>query len=269
MILRSLALALSLSLMGCSAVEWQRQSADSTSRASSAIDAALERADATAAAQRQDLVATLGAVGASATQAAQMLSTWEGRSTAGEATDRATDSPADGDFSSAELSVYGSVPVDSDRLNTITAMAFDEAGRLLVARRAGQIYRLIDDDGDGLAESSQLIFEDERNEIGQVWSLIARGGRLIVVSQGRLHQLRDSDGDGDYDAGCCPLGRAAGASEHVGGWRRHLESERWAALRGRYSDGRDLADPPAGVKAAFDGPAAQGGMHPVPGRALC
>lgn len=102
-------------------------------------------------------------------------------------------------FTSAETVVYGSVPVDSDRLNTIAALAFDAAGQLLVGTRAGEIYRLRDTDEDGLADVTTLIFADEDEALLQVAGMITRGELIIVLNGGKLSQLTDSDGDGRYD----------------------------------------------------------------------
>lgn len=103
-------------------------------------------------------------------------------------------------IASAETIIYGSVPIDSDRLNFIAALAFDADGQLLAATRAGEIYALPDRDGDGVADETRLIFADEAQQLSQVAGLIARGEALILLHDGRLSLLRDIDGDGLYDS---------------------------------------------------------------------
>ena len=103
------------------------------------------------------------------------------------------------DPSSAETTVFGEVPIDSDRLNIIAALAFDIDGQLLVGTRAGEIYRMPDSDGDGIADETRLIFADEEQQLGQVSGLIARGDSLILLNGARLSLLRDADADGVYE----------------------------------------------------------------------
>ena len=100
---------------------------------------------------------------------------------------------------SADTLVYGRVPIDSDRLNIIAALAFDRAGQLIVSTRAGEIYRLSDSDDDGLADDTQLIFADEDEALGQVSGMFLRGESLILINGERLSQLQDRDADGVYE----------------------------------------------------------------------
>lgn len=101
--------------------------------------------------------------------------------------------------SAADVAVYGSVPIDSDRLNIIAALAFDADGDLLAATRAGEVYRLRDSDGDGLADETALIFADEQEALGQVSGMLVRGESLLLLHGGALSQLRDDNGDGRYE----------------------------------------------------------------------
>lgn len=100
---------------------------------------------------------------------------------------------------SAEITLYGSVPIDSDSLNSITALAFDADGHLLVSLRSGEIYQLQDTDDDGLADETQPIFDDADNDLSQVSGLFVDGAVLYVLHGDRLSQLQDTDGDGIYD----------------------------------------------------------------------
>jgi|GEM_PF-2001346 len=100
---------------------------------------------------------------------------------------------------SAETSVYGVVPVDNDSLNSITAMAFDTSGQLLVGLRAGEIYRLEDTDADAVADEITLVFEDLNDEIGQISGIFSENEVLYIINGSRLSQLSDTDNDGIYE----------------------------------------------------------------------
>lgn len=176
-------LTLALALTACSAIELRQQMANATP---------------TATESPADTVATIDALEAAVTEAAATLVALKtAAATPVAATALATTSESV--FASAEAFVYGSVPIDSDRLNTIAALAFDSAGQLLVSTRAGDIYRLRDADADGLADDSRLIFADEQEALLHVTGLITRGDNLILRNGDRLSQLQDSDADGIYD----------------------------------------------------------------------
>lgn len=187
---------LALTAAGCSALELYQGNASATAGAGAAITAATD--DPTIAALEGALTAaqaTQESLITGATESSAVISALEATPTsAPAATDLAPPLPA-----SAETTVYGSVPIDSDRLNTIAALAFDADGRLLVATRAGEIYVLPDSDGDGVADETRLIFADDAQELSQVAGLIIRGGALILINGQRLSLLRDSDGDGVYE----------------------------------------------------------------------
>ncbi len=100
---------------------------------------------------------------------------------------------------SAEVVVYGTVPIDSDSLNSITALAFDGDGNLLVSLRNGDLYRLLDNDGDNWADDVSLIFEDSEDDIGQVSGIFVEDDVLYIVSGEQLTQLIDDDNEGDYE----------------------------------------------------------------------
>jgi hypothetical protein len=101
--------------------------------------------------------------------------------------------------SSAETIVYGSVPIDSDSLNNITALTFDNEGHLLVSLRAGEIYRLEDTDNDDLADEITLVFEDSDDEIGQISGIFSQNEVLYILNGSRLSQLSDTNNDGLYE----------------------------------------------------------------------
>lgn len=160
---RIIAVILAMGLVGCSAIELNQRNAQATARAEANIAATVDSR-------------------AAAFQAP-------------EATAEAMPSPTASPFvaAAADIEVYGHVPIDSDRLNSITALAFDGDGHLLAGLRAGEIYRL--EEGD----EARLIFEDQGNDIGQVSGLFARGDALIIINGQQLSQLRDGDGDGFYE----------------------------------------------------------------------
>lgn len=204
MLIRICSLSAALVMAGCSAIQLYQESAGATQEAATAINATVAAVIEGASAQQDALEATVAALYAEATRAAQSLA--DIQATAAAALASATPDPladggaADAGFSAAEISVYGQAPVDSERLNTIAALAFDGDGRLLVGTRAGEIYRLVDGDGDGIAEQIQLIFQDDKDEIGQVSGLLIQGGALLLIHDGRLHKLADDDGDGFYES---------------------------------------------------------------------
>ena len=182
-------------LAGCSAIELYQQSTTATSDAQAIATAATEDATRAALEAAHDAAqATVQALVQEATRAAATIAKLAVAPTTMPAAADAFPLPA-----SAQTVVYGSVPIDSDRLNIIAALAFDADGRLLVATRAGEIYALPDSDGDGSADETRLIFADEDEQLGQVSGLIARGEGLILLNGERLSLLSDGDGDGRYE----------------------------------------------------------------------
>ena len=139
---RSLALVLALAtliLTGCSAIELHQQMASATADAEGASTAAGDATLAALHAAQANIAATVQVLAAQATEAAATLSALESTRTVQPAT------PTQATFaaSSAETSLYGTVPIDSDRLNSIAALAFDSCrSSVWSATRAGEIYRL-------------------------------------------------------------------------------------------------------------------------------
>ena len=135
-----------LVLAACSAIELYQQNSSGTQAAASAVDATVAAVIDSASAQQDALEATVAALRTEATRAAQSLADVQATADAAFAT--ATPDPhaarqtSEAIFSAAEITIYGQVPVDSERLNTIAALAFDGDGQLLAATRAGEIYRL-------------------------------------------------------------------------------------------------------------------------------
>ena len=148
---------------------------------------------ATAQAEHEQLRLTTQALANRGTEAAATIAAREEAPTA-------TAPPRLEPATSADAVVYARIPIDSDRLNSISALAFDSAGQLLVSTRAGEIYRLRDPDEAGALASPELIFADDFDQIGQVSGLLARGEALLLVNDGALSQLGDFDGDGRYES---------------------------------------------------------------------
>lgn len=194
MVVAVLALVM-LTTAGCSAIELYQSNASATARA--AAGAAAATVNPTLLALQTvgaDMQATAQSLSADATQAAATSAALDATPTSAPTAD-AFPLPA-----SAETVVYGSVPIDSDRLNIIAALAFDADGQLLAATRAGEIYTLPDSDGDGVADETRLIFADDEQALSQVSGLIVRGEALILLNGERLSLVTDADGDGLYES---------------------------------------------------------------------
>jgi len=182
------------SLAGCSAVELYRGNASATAKAEAGLAAATE--DPTISALEGALAALRSSeqsMASGATQAAATIAAHEATPTTMAAA-VAAPLPA-----SAKSIVYGRVPIDSDRLNIIAALAFDRDGQLLAATRAGEIYALPDYDGDGAADETRLIFADAAQQLSRVAGLNAQGDTLILLHGGGLSLLSDANDDGEYE----------------------------------------------------------------------
>ena len=187
---------LALTAAGCSAVELHQQMGSATADAARASTAATENPTVVAmGGALADAQATGQSLSTGATEAAATIAGLEATPTANSTSAGAASALP----SSADTVVFGSVPIDSDRLNIIAALAFDADGNLLVAMRAGEIYALPDSDGDGVADEARLIFADDAQELSQVAGLLVRGQALILLNGERLSLLRDGDGDGAYE----------------------------------------------------------------------
>jgi len=225
MIGRIIGLICLLSIVSCSAIELNEQNQQATTQAEANIAGTVESRIATETANNNDINATLDSVSAqattdaddiddhvSATLTAIAVSTLDAETTPDpESTAEVTADPeatTDPEStaepavipSSADVTVFGTVPIDSDSLNSITALTFDADGNLLVSLRNGDIYRLIDDDNDDTADEVTLVFEDSDDDIGQVSGILVEGDLLYIVSGAQLSVIQDTDGDGNYDA---------------------------------------------------------------------
>lgn len=187
-----------LTLSSCSAIELQQQNATAAALAD-AQGSTAPTADiaASARAERDQLQLTAQALAVRGTQSAATIVALEATPT--DAPTAATAPPQIDPATAADVVVYARIPIDSDRLNSISALAFDSAGHLLVSTRAGEIYRLLEPDEEGALADNELIFADAEETIGQVTGLLARGDTLLLINDGLLSQLQDLDGDGRYE----------------------------------------------------------------------
>ena len=191
-------------LASCSAIELHQQNVRAAGAASADIAVSTTESGPSANAGFTQVYGTVQALSSVASQVAETVTalaidTTEISSTPAPDKSELTAIPPDFIFSGADTAVYGQVPVDSDRLNVVAALAIDSDGRLLVSTRAGEIYRLLDTDEDGIAEETRLVFRDASDELGQVSGLTALGEVLILLNDGQLSQLQDQDRDGTYD----------------------------------------------------------------------
>ena len=187
-----MAVMLAAGLAGCSAIELNQRNAQATARTQADIAATVDSLAAAFQTEQAHLTASSDLPTVRATQAA---------TASPEVTDEAMPTREAKPFiaAAADMVVYGMAPIDSDRLNSITALAFDSEGHLLVSLRAAEIYRMEDSDADGKVDAVHLIFEDQDGDIGQVAGLFVRGEALIVINGEQLSQLQDRDADGIYE----------------------------------------------------------------------
>jgi len=76
------------------------------------------------------------------------------------------------------------------------ALAFDDAGNLYYTELVdGNIVRLRDTNGDGVADEKKIFAADFKNPRGLAW----HDGMLYVSSRGQINTLRDTNGDGAAD----------------------------------------------------------------------
>lgn len=180
-------LALAFALSACSAIELRERMARPTAAAAESPGSQATIAAWQAAAEGLE---------AEAAAASATISAFEKAARPSPKPAEATDPKP---LSDMEAIVFGAVPLDSEGLNTIAALALDGDGNLLAATRAGEIFRFGDRDADGIADQRDLVFADSGERMRQVAGLVARGENLIVLHSGALSQLQDGDGDGSYD----------------------------------------------------------------------
>ncbi|MEX2159082.1 MAG: PQQ-dependent sugar dehydrogenase [Dehalococcoidia bacterium] len=81
-------------------------------------------------------------------------------------------------------------------LNRASSLALADDGTIYVSERAGTVYRLVDNDGNGVFETLTT-FADGYAEITGLF--VAPDNTVYVSSRGRITTERDTDGDGEAD----------------------------------------------------------------------
>ena len=87
------------------------------------------------------------------------------------------------------------VEVFASRITRPTSLAFAPDGTLYVSTENGLVLRLTDADSDGKAESARPLDQSFVLPLG----LAFHDGALYISSRGRVHTLRDTDDDGEFD----------------------------------------------------------------------
>jgi glucose/arabinose dehydrogenase len=82
-----------------------------------------------------------------------------------------------------------------ERFHIPTSLAFAPDGHLYVCDYNGDVWRVPDRDGNGLAETPELYARGFFEPVGLVW----RGDALYLASHGKVSVLRDTDGDSSAD----------------------------------------------------------------------
>lgn len=78
-----------------------------------------------------------------------------------------------------------------------TAFAFSEKGEVFFASLKGDLFKLLDEDGDGCEETCR----PAASLLSAPFGLLAEGGDLLVSTKPELLRLSDADGDGFFERG--------------------------------------------------------------------
>lgn len=76
------------------------------------------------------------------------------------------------------------------------AIAKSPDGEIFAANFTGEIYRLLDTDGDGLEDDARLFADVRRDGLRYPTSLVFRGRELFVATTQEVRVYQDADGDG-------------------------------------------------------------------------
>ncbi len=125
----------------------------------------------------------------------------------GSAADELTDTPADHSFilSKFDMNImdlpdgfqsklYAHLPITQP-----TVVTFDSSGAMIVLSLDGQIVKMTDEDPDGYAETSTMLFEDPGDKVNYAVGLAFHDGKMYISDAGRISILTDSKGDGKLD----------------------------------------------------------------------
>ena len=77
-----------------------------------------------------------------------------------------------------------------------TAISKDRQGRVLITSLKGDVYRVSDQDGDGIEESYELIQEG----LSAPFGIATEGDSILVTHKPELLRITDQDGDGIFDS---------------------------------------------------------------------
>ncbi len=80
-----------------------------------------------------------------------------------------------------------------------TVVTFDSSGAMIVLSLEGLIVKMTDEDHDGYAETSKILFDDAGDKVNYAVGLAFHDGKTYISDAGRISILTDSDGDGKLD----------------------------------------------------------------------
>ena len=80
-----------------------------------------------------------------------------------------------------------------------TVITFGKDGALYVLTLGGQILRVTDEDGDGVAETSKIIYADDGDKLFHAVGMAFHDDKIYVSYSGKIGIVSDSDGDGILD----------------------------------------------------------------------
>ncbi len=125
----------------------------------------------------------------------------------GSAADELSDTPADHSFvlskfdmnimdlpEGFESKLYAHLPITQP-----TVVTFDSSGAMVVLSLDGHIVKMTDDDHDGYAETSTMLFDDPGDKVNYAVGLAYHDGKTYISDAGRISILTDSDNDGKLD----------------------------------------------------------------------
>ncbi|MBI1281628.1 MAG: c-type cytochrome [Anaerolineaceae bacterium] len=81
-----------------------------------------------------------------------------------------------------------------------TVVTFDSSGAMIVLALDGHIVKMTDEDHDGYAETSTMLFDDPGDKVNYAVGLAFHDGKTYVSDAGRISIVSDSDGDGKLDS---------------------------------------------------------------------
>jgi glucose/arabinose dehydrogenase len=91
---------------------------------------------------------------------------------------------------------YARVAVSSG----VTAITFGPDGLLYVLEIDGNVYQLIDEDGDGVSDQQIAVFVDEDDDLGHAVGIVWHEETLYISANGKIVTLADADADGVMDS---------------------------------------------------------------------